>query len=136
MIDRKSPTYISWSRMRARCNRVNHPKRHRYGGRGIKVCERWSSFANFLADMGDRPPGTTIDRVDNDGNYEPANCRWATQLEQQRNRSTTKLNLTIADEIRSRRERGESRKVVASAYAVDPSLIRQIEQGKVWRRDA
>lgn len=78
-----SPTYRSWKSMLAR---VKDPRYQYHKGRGITVCERWTKFENFLTDMGERPPGTTLDRSDNDGNYEPGNCRWATSKQQARNR--------------------------------------------------
>jgi hypothetical protein len=82
-------TYRSWQMMVHRCTNPNADWWHRYGGRGIKVCERWRKFVNFLADMGERPDGKSLDRFPNrDGDYEPGNCRWATQAEQVANRDT------------------------------------------------
>lgn len=88
-----TPTYTSWTAMRSRCRSVTNDAYTRYGGRGIAVCERWrNSFENFLADMGERPPGTSLDRWPNkNGNYEPGNCRWATPIEQSRNQVTNRL---------------------------------------------
>jgi hypothetical protein len=74
--------------MLSRCTNPKATKYRLWGGRGITVCERWYMFENFLADMGERPEGKSLDRKDPDGNYEPGNCRWATAVEQRHNRST------------------------------------------------
>lgn len=78
-------TWRSWRGMRGRCLNKNASDYPRYGGRGVKICDRWGEFENFLEDMGERPEGMTLDRIDSNGNYEPSNCRWATAQQQQEN---------------------------------------------------
>lgn len=92
----RTPIYHVWNAMITRCSCPKIRGYQNYGGRGISVCERWKTFANFFADMGPLPgTGWSIDRIDNNGNYEPGNCRWATRKEQSRNKRTT-VNVTIA----------------------------------------
>lgn len=81
----RSGTYISWSSMIQRTTNPRNPAWPHYGGRGITVCDRWRSYEAFLQDMGERPPGLTLDRIDVNGHYEPGNCRWATWSEQRLN---------------------------------------------------
>lgn len=83
--------YFVWQAMKDRCLNPRHKNWHNYGGRGIKVCDRWMKFENFVNDMGERPPKHTLERKDNNAGYSPENCVWATQQEQCRNMRTTKF---------------------------------------------
>lgn len=89
--DGERAAFLSWRGVMARCFNEKHTAFHNYRGRGISVCQTWRTFENFLNDMGPRPEGLTLDRVDNDGDYAPGNCRWATRKEQLRNTRVNQL---------------------------------------------
>lgn len=91
MVKHAGSTYNAWSSMRQRCLYEKHRSFKAYGGRGITVCLRWDDFRLFLGDMGERPPGTTLGRIKNELGYEPGNCRWETQEEQQNNRRSNRI---------------------------------------------
>ena len=102
----KTKEHHIWVAMKQRCINPNNKAYMRYGGRGIKVCDKWmNSFPAFLLDMGNKPDGLSIERIDNDGNYEPSNCKWATRLEQNLNQRLQKRNKSGYKNIRWREER-------------------------------
>ncbi|MFF9595856.1 hypothetical protein [Methylobacterium fujisawaense] len=118
----RSPTYLSWQGMIERCRNPNVPAYDDYGGRGIRVCDRWSgSFETFLADMGERPAGTTLDRRDVNGHYEPSNCRWATPHVQATNRRNT-IRVELDGELMLF---GDACALVGVPYATAYSRIRR-----------
>lgn len=129
-----SPTYRSWAGAVSRCINPNAVAYPDYGGRGIRVCERWRQFENFLADMGEKPIGLTLDRIDPNGNYEPSNCRWASRLVQAQNQRRTRLSFDLADEIRERRRAGATIPELSRSYQLGQTSIRHVLYGSRWVR--
>lgn len=121
--------------MKARCLNPKHKNWDRYGGRGISICARWlENYENFLADMGRRPSDKhSLERDEVNGNYEPNNCRWATAVEQQRNKTSTVLDPEIAARIRSLAASGMSKIDISRSLGVHYSSVKQITLGKQWR---
>ena len=117
---KKTSLYNSWQGMKARCLRKTHPKFPRYGGRGITVCEEWMAIKGFVewAIPNGWKHGLSIDRIDNDGNYEPSNCRWVTVAENSRSKKTTKLSIEDALDIRIKYNNGVSMPDLAAEYGV------------------
>lgn len=124
-------TYYSWHSMVSRCTKKHDSNFPAYGGRGITVCRRWRrSFDAFVRDMGVRPAGMTVDRINNEGHYEPGNCRWATKIEQGRNRRTNCL-ITFREQTRTLIEWAEAlgtNKITLGSYARRHSPEKAIER--------
>jgi hypothetical protein len=128
-----SPTYYSWQAMLARCRYLGRDTEKKYAARGISFDARWEEFGNFLADMGERPDGTTLDRIDNNKGYCAMNCKWSTPTEQARNRRNKKLDYTDAFTICCRMISGYTAKSIAEEFQCSESLPREIYKGRTWK---
>ena len=128
-----SPTYQSCQAMLARCRYLARDTHKKHAGRGITVCQEWEEFDIFLQDMGERPTGTTLDRIDNDQGYSPSNCRWATPTEQARNRRNARMTFDTAVDVALARFRGETCKSIADRFGCSESLPREIAKGRCWK---
>ena len=131
-LGKKSRTYQSWQHMLERCINPNLSHAKYYIGKGITVCDRWAnSFPDFLADMGERPAGKSIDRIDGNKGYYPENCRWACAKQQRRNASNCKLNQEIANEILALKGLLSSR-AAGKKFSISYHVVLQIWRGKLW----
>jgi len=132
----KTSEYNVWQNMKKRCYSESDNRFDRYGGRGIKVCDSWeNSFLNFITDMGPKPfEGAEIDRIDNDGNYEPSNCRWVSRTQNIRNCSMTKIDYQIALDIREEFSTGKyTQKEIGERYGIKQANVHRIIANEIWK---
>lgn len=125
-------TFSSWRGMRERCTNPNHASWPNYGGRGITFCQAWDDYQTFYRDMGPKPHGHSLDRIDCDGDYCPENCRWLPVRLQSRNTRQNKLDESKAREIRERARAGEIGVRLAEEFSVSSTVVYGIRDGKLW----
>jgi hypothetical protein len=128
----RSPVYRAWEHMLERCENPRCKSYRLYGAKGVTVCERWHSYDNFCQDMGPRPPGHSIDRIDSNGNYEPSNCRWATI--QQQNQNTSKNVFTEEDvrQVKCLHRLGIASRWIAKTFKVGHDAVSYVVRGRTW----
>lgn len=127
-----TPTYKSWSCMKSRCLNPNNSDFPNWGGRGITVCDEWMEFANFFRDMGVKPDGYTIERLDVNAGYCKANCTWADRVTQGRNRSFNKMNSETAALLKRRRKEGLSYEALSQEFGLSINQTGRICRGEAW----
>ena len=133
ILGKVTKTYTVWVEMKGRCNNPKNKSYKDYGGRGIKVCQRWDDFRNFLTDMGERPDGLMIDRINNDGNYEPGNCQWTDITTSNRNTRRVKLSMKKANKIRRLYSIGIPELQIAKMFNVHRRTVNNIKNNINWK---
>lgn len=129
----RTKTYQVWLAMHQRCNNLKNPEYKNYGGRGIKICNYWLKFENFLKDMGESPKGLTLDRINNNGNYELENCRWTTMEIQNQNSRITMLNFSKVQMIKKLLMKSSlTQDKIAGIFKISQQAVSAIKTGHSW----